>query len=122
MLAAGASTHPAGGPTFAMSPASDTLLSDDLPSQASPKKYEGVVGDVLDDLGIPHNALSATPSPATETSHELTAKRTSSRPLDEEERRGAYTVLGLLFGAWVVAGLAAPSSGSKSKKSSRKEH
>ncbi|KAL5532731.1 hypothetical protein ACEPAF_4505 [Sanghuangporus sanghuang] len=121
LVVAGVSTHPAGGPTYAMSPASDTLPSTELPTYAPPRKYDGVVGDVLDDLGIPHNVLSAAPSPATESSQELTAKRTLNRPLDDEERRGAVTLLGLLFGAWIVSGLAAPSR-SKSKKASGKDH
>lgn len=122
MLAAGAETHPAGGPISALSPAAESLPSfDDSAPTSTPKKYDGVLGDIFDDFGIPHDvfASKATASEA----QELSAKRAvSTRPLDAEERRGAYTLLGLLFGAWVVAGIAAPSHGKSEKKASKEKH
>lgn len=122
MLAAGAETHHAGGPTFALSPATDSIPSFETSSSTpAPKKYDGVLGDIFDDFGIPHDVF-ATKAAVAET-QELGAKRAvSTRPLDAEERRGAYTLLGLLFGAWVVAGIAAPSHGKSVKKESKEKH
>ena len=61
---------------------------------------------MLDDLGIPHDVLSA--SPAANERVE-TSGRTHSRPLDAEEQRGVYVLLGLLFGSWLAGSLAVPS-------------
>ncbi|EJD02320.1 uncharacterized protein FOMMEDRAFT_141404 [Fomitiporia mediterranea MF3/22] len=125
ILMAGAETHIAGGPTFAMSPASNTFLPSSEAPSSSPssssvaqRKYDGLLGDVLDDLGVPHNVLGVSPN-----QESFAVKRTTvSRPLDEEERRGAITLLGLIFGAWVVAGLAAPSKSKSGKKGVEKAH
>ena len=111
MLAASSATHAAGGPTFAgMSTSPDALF----PPSSSPSPSErvgGVLGDVLDDFGI-----------------ELPAKTTSkskpapSRPtiqghtMDDSQKRGVYTLVGILFSAWLVSGLAAPSKPEKGTK------
>lgn len=116
-LAAGADTYPAGGPTFNLTPASEVEAAlSSLPSLTTPttssKKYAGIVGDMLDGLGVPHNVLSVSP---TANENADAKSRTHSRPLDAEEQRGVYVLLGLLFGSWAVGSIVAPSRKAESK-------
>ena len=107
MLAAGAETYPAGGPTFAMSSATDALAPEISPTIHSPRKFTGIVGDVLEDLGVPEEIF--TPSKDSIPAETTPVKKTLSRPLDEAEQKGLYVLLGLVAGSWILGGLAAPS-------------
>ena len=111
MLAASSATHAAGGPTFAgMSTSPDALF----PPSSSPSPSErvgGVLGDVLDDFGIElpvktTSKLEPAPSRPTIQGHTM----------DDSQKRGVYTLVGILFSAWLVSGLAAPSKPEKSTK------
>lgn len=119
-LAAGAETYPAGGPTFNLSPAGETdlgsvpSLAPSTPSGSAPRKYSGLVGDVLDDLGVPHDVLASS-SIAKERGPASTG-RGQSRPLDADEKRGVYVLLGLLLGSWGASSVLAPSRKSESQK------
>ncbi|KAI5123338.1 hypothetical protein M0805_001763 [Coniferiporia weirii] len=111
VLVAGAATHPAGGPTHNLSSAGDVLPS--LSSSASPsppRKFDGILGDILDDLNIPPEVFSPSSTAADEGL--VSAKgRTQSRPLDADEKRGVYVILGLFLGSWAVSRVSAPSQG-----------
>ncbi|THH05769.1 hypothetical protein EW145_g4560 [Phellinidium pouzarii] len=121
VLAASASTHPAGGPTHYLSSLSENSLSDFSSSSTSapPKKFDGLIGDVLDDLGIPHDVFSPSKSSAGEAASESLGSvrsRIQSRPLDADEKRGVYVLLGLLLGSYVTAKVAtSPTAGSQAE-------
>lgn len=110
-LVAGADTYPAGGPTFNLSSAAEVELepkeSFTQENQASVKKYDGMFGQILDDLGVPHNVLSV--SPASTTSDGSGRTHSGSRRLDSEEKRGVYVLVGLLVGSWAASSVVAPS-------------
>ena len=66
-------------------------------------KKEGLWHDIFSDLGLPTTVK--VPSVDFESQE---VPRT-----DSTSARGAWTLVGLLFGSWVVAGVAAPKSETK---------
>ncbi|KAH8116936.1 hypothetical protein DFH11DRAFT_1542118 [Phellopilus nigrolimitatus] len=125
VLVASAATHPAGGPTHALSQASDVPLPSSSSTSASTPSSSAsstasepttLLGEVLDDLGVPADLFARTDRAEGTRRDGSQVLAQHARPLDADERRGAYALLGLLVGAWVAAGIAAPTSGGKGKK------
>ena len=81
------------------------------PSDVAGKRVEGVWGDMLDEVGIPHEVF--VDSGRVEVHGETLARRLggTGRPLDKEEKSGVYTLLGILAGSAVLGGIVAPKSG-----------
>ena len=66
--------------------------------------------DALEEIGVPLELFKGEGRKSTVVPTETTpVKRSYARPLDEEEQKGVYVLLGLLLGSWVVAGVTAPS-------------
>ena len=79
-------------------------------SSSTPSYPKGILGEMLDDLKIPPELFAPTKDVQTKT----IKFKPQVRQLDQEELKGVYVLLGILFGSWVVAGIASPSRGKKS--------
>jgi len=118
VITAGAATH-AVGPTYNLTETNDSIfLPTELPSSSTSssasKKPTGILGDIVDDLGIPPEVFAAkSDAPAQEQFPAF--EKTYSRPLEADEKTGAYALLGILFGSWLVAGFGAPVKEKKAK-------
>ncbi|PSR74099.1 hypothetical protein PHLCEN_2v10055 [Hermanssonia centrifuga] len=124
-----AATHPGGGPSHALYP--------DAASISKPKEIklenQGLWRDIADDLSLPTSfTLPSTEFPehlleegileTTQTSGKPDAKP-FTRTLDSEEKKGVWTLLGLLAGSWFAAGYfqATPAYAEKAPESSAAE-
>lgn len=96
LVVAGAATHLGGGPSHNLYSEPESTASDSTP-EVSLFKKEGFWYDVFSDSGLPTTVK--VPSVNFE-SQEV--------PRDSTSARGVWTLIGLLFGSWVVAGVAAP--------------
>lgn len=97
LAVAGAATHLGGGPSHNLYYETESTSSDTT-QEVSLFKKEGFWHDVFSDSGLPTTVK--VPSVNFENQE---VPRT-----DSTSARGAWTLVGLLFGSWVVAGLAAP--------------
>ncbi|TDL24770.1 hypothetical protein BD410DRAFT_896394 [Rickenella mellea] len=113
------STHLAGGPSHNVYQPkghhhADVHAEEHLPEL--PSRLTGIWKDIVDDLNIPtsftprkagHEAEAALRAslPDFDSGHE----KSYSRPLDVDERRGIWTLLGIFVGSLVVSRVAAPS-------------
>ncbi|KAH7889216.1 hypothetical protein F5I97DRAFT_485600 [Phlebopus sp. FC_14] len=112
-VVSGPSTHPYGGPTYNLEKdqeadaVASTVPSADEAPKGEPKQTGTGIGmlsfwrEVADDIGLPRTIrwTPAQTNPSSEQQH------TYSRPLNEQERRGLYVLLGLVVGSWVVGGV-----------------
>ena len=96
---AGASTHIRGGPSHNLYSDPESISSDISP-ELPLFKSEGFLYDVFTDSGLPTTVK--VPSVDFESQD---VPRT-----DSNATRGGWTLIGLLFGSWVVAGVVAPKS------------
>ncbi|KAF9792771.1 hypothetical protein BJ322DRAFT_1031315 [Thelephora terrestris] len=99
LAVAGASTHLGGGPSHNLYPGPESTYSDQS-REVSLFKKEGLWYDVVSDLGLPTTVKVPSVDFDNQEVH-----RTGST-----SARGAWTLIGLLFGSWFVAGVAAPKS------------
>ena len=98
---AGAAVHLGGGPSHNLyyPPRSETAFAD-YSREVLLVKEEGFLSDVFSDLGLPTTVKI--PS-ANFGSHEVPRA-------DSASARGAWTLIGILFGSWFIAGVVAPKS------------
>lgn len=118
VITAGAATH-AVGPTYNLTETNDSnFLPTELPSASSSssalKKPTGIFGDIVDDLGIPPEVFAAKADVPAQEQYSAYEK-TYSRPLESDEKTGAYALLGILLGSWLLAGVGAPVKEKKAK-------
>lgn len=99
LAVAGAATHLSGGPLHNLHFETESTSSDSS-REVSLFKKEGFWHDVFSDSGLPTTVK--VPSVNFESQE---VPRT-----DSTSGRGAWTLIGLLFGSWVIAGVAAPKS------------
>lgn len=99
LVVAGAATHLGGGPSHNLYFELESASSD-TSREVSLFKREGFWHDVFTDSGLP--TVVKVPSVDFESKD---VPRT-----DSAATRGAWTLIGLLFGSWIVAGVAAPKS------------
>lgn len=99
LIVAGASTHLGGGPSHNLYSEPEST-SFDHSREVPLFKKEGFWYDVFSDVGLPTTVK--VPSVNFESQEAPRANSTSAR--------GAWTLIGLLFGSWFVAGVAAPKS------------
>jgi len=97
LTVAGASTHLGGGPSHNLYFETESTFSDST-REVSLFKKEGFWYDVFSDSGLPTTVK--VPSVNFESQEAPRTRSTSAR--------GGWTLIGLLFGSWVVAGVAAP--------------
>ncbi|KIK96239.1 hypothetical protein PAXRUDRAFT_826185 [Paxillus rubicundulus Ve08.2h10] len=130
-VVSGSATHHGGGPTHNLEEHQEghTLPPTTINADEPPSSKVGVWADVLDDIGLPrsfsvrHALREAGASVVEAVKDRGNAYRTSSRPLDNDERMGLYVLLGLVVGSWIVGGVvnrAAPAV--KEENSTRVEH
>lgn len=122
IVAADVSTHPLGGPSHNLYPESfggsgaaelGGSPSSSAEAHGTPKR-EGLFADVLEDLSLPLPELSraarasvnaittkANPEPDFES-------HSQQRPLEAQEKRGLYVLLGAAVGAWGVSRIVSP--------------
>ena len=114
LVVAGAATHHAGGPSYGPSHHSEVDDDHGVHEPAAPKT--GFWGDVIADLGLsPSFAASASLIKARDTVSSVAksvweptqAKQqpSLSRPLNADEARGVWILLGILGGSWLAGGL-----------------
>ena len=99
IVVAGATTHIRGGPSHNLYHEPESTSSDISP-EASLFKAEGFLYDLFTESGLPTTVK--VPSANFESQD---APRT-----DSAATGGGWTLIGLLFGSWVVAGVVAPKS------------
>ena len=99
LAVAGAATHLGGGPSHNLYPGTESIFSDNTREVFLFKK-EGFWYDVFSDSGLP----TAVKVPSVDFESQEVSRT------DSTSTRGAWTLIGLLFGSWVVAGVAAPKS------------
>jgi hypothetical protein len=99
LVVAGAATHLGGGPSHNLYFEPESTASDDT-REVSLFKKEGFWYDVFTDSGLP----TAVKVPSVNFESQEVPRTDSS------SARGGWTLVGLLFGSWVVAGVAAPKS------------
>ncbi|KAI0322247.1 hypothetical protein OF83DRAFT_1095273 [Amylostereum chailletii] len=118
LVVGGESTH------STSSPASDILSATTIdptaivtPERSNASGLRGLLGDVADDVGLPRTfVLPSAPTtvstdlgigepgkaPVQDVAEEIAPR---ARPLDSEEQRGVWVLLGLFAGSWLTAGL-----------------
>lgn len=96
---AGAATHIRGGPSHNLYHEPESTSTDSSP-EVSLFKTEGFLYDLFTDSGLPTTVKA--PSAGFESQD---APRT-----DSTATGGGWTLIGILFGSWVVAGVVAPKS------------
>ena len=112
VVVGGEATHPGGGPShnlYVPSPADspDALLSESAPQKEPTSQLGRLVAGMADDLGVP----TSVPLPSFKiTFGGEDAGSVRSRPLDQQEKQGAWALLGLLAGSWVFASVLSTSS------------
>ena len=97
IVVAGAATHIRGGPSHNLYSEPESTYSDHSP-EVSLFKSEGFLYDLFTDSGLPTTVK--VPSVDFESQDAPRA--------DSAATRGGWTLIGLLFGSWVVAGVLAP--------------
>jgi len=121
VVTAGAATHHAGGPTHHLIEIEGISHGPLFTTPPAPevKGQSSVLGDILEDLGLP-TSISSTSSELkkvaeeaaaaaahyTTTSEYSSSEKSYSRPLDREEKRGVWLLIGILAGSWFVGGVA----------------
>ncbi|KAG1905794.1 uncharacterized protein F5891DRAFT_626721 [Suillus fuscotomentosus] len=110
-VVSGSATHPDGGPTYNLEKPQDAVVIEEVvviepESQSKPAIESGLFRDLADDLGLQRSfqvgqAVSNVVRAAKEQGPDLHAK---SRPLNNEQARGVWVLLGLLAGSWIVGG------------------
>ncbi|KAH9946081.1 uncharacterized protein BXZ73DRAFT_95586 [Epithele typhae] len=115
VVVGGAETHPGGGPTHNVYVPSSTVSSPSTPPPTfdaqllrQPSTQLGhVMAGMAEDLGVPRSIKL--PSIKIELGGAPSGPN-SSRPLNSDEQRGAWSLLALLAGSWVAGGIFAPSA------------
>lgn len=110
-VVSGSATHPDGGPTYNLEKPQDAVVIEEVvviepEGQAKPAIDSGLFRDLASDLGLPRSfrageAVSNVVRAAKEQGPDVHAK---SRPLNNEQTRGVWVLLGLLAGSWIVGG------------------
>lgn len=104
-VVSGFATHPDGGPTYKLEKPHEVEAIEPTSSEVhgEPAGEHGFFRDFADDLGLPRtfrvgNAVS-------DVVHATKEQRlTKSRPLNDEETKGVWVLLGLLAGSWIIGG------------------
>lgn len=110
-VVSGSATHPDGGPTYNLEKPQDAVIIEEVvviepEGQAKPAIESGLFRELANDLGLPRTfrvgeAVSNVVRAAKEQGPDVHAK---SRPLNNEQTRGVWVLLGLLAGSWIVGG------------------
>ncbi|KAG0707697.1 hypothetical protein DFH29DRAFT_593922 [Suillus ampliporus] len=107
-VVSGSATHPDGGPTYKLEkPQEAEVIEYSTPEvHAEPPLESGFFLDLAHDIGLPRTfrvdkAVSNVVQAVKEQGPDVHAK---SRPLNNEESRGVWVLLGLLAGSWIVGG------------------
>jgi hypothetical protein len=110
-VVSGSATHPDGGPTYNLEKPQDAVVIEEMvviepEGQAKPAIESGFFRELANDLGLPRSfrvgeAVSNVVRAAKEQGPDVYAK---SRPLNNEQTRGVWVLLGLLAGSWIVGG------------------
>ncbi|KAG2357677.1 hypothetical protein BDR07DRAFT_1419611 [Suillus spraguei] len=110
-VVSGSATHPDGGPTYNLEKPQDAVVIEEVvviepEGQAKPAIESGLFRDLANDLGLQRSfrvgeAVSNVVRAAKEQGPDVHAK---SRPLNNEQTRGVWILLGLLAGSWIVGG------------------
>ena len=113
VITAGAATH-AVGPTYNLTETNDSdFISTESPSSSSSpsayKKPEGIIGDMIEDLGIPPEVFQAQPKAAAQEQFPASEK-TYERPMDKSEKNGLVGFLGIFVGTYIAAGIFGPAN------------
>ena len=113
VITAGAATH-AVGPTYNLTETNDSdFISTESPSSSSSpsayKKPEGIIGDMIEDLGIPPEVFQARPKAAAQEQFPASEK-TYERPMDKSEKNGLVGFLGIFVGTYIAAGIFGPAN------------
>lgn len=104
-VVSGSATHPDGGPTYNLEKPIEVEEIEETTSE-KPSESAGEQGffrDLADDLGLPRTSSvgQAVSNIVKEQGPEMHAK---SRPLNNEQSKGVWVLLGLLAGSWIIGG------------------
>ncbi|KAG1756712.1 uncharacterized protein EDB91DRAFT_1076668 [Suillus paluster] len=107
-VVSGSATHPDGGPTYNLEKPQEAIEESSPEVHAESAVESGFFRDVADNLGLPRtfrvgDAVSNVVHAAKEQGPDVHAK---SRPLNNEETKGVWVLLGLLAGSWIIGGWA----------------
>ncbi|KAH7921732.1 hypothetical protein BV22DRAFT_707009 [Leucogyrophana mollusca] len=103
-VVSGSATHHGGGPTHSLESTHETEAHKHAEAPpADPAPAGGFWRDLADDMGLPRTIKVG--QAVLESDREATGvQKVQSRPLDKEETRGVWVLLGLLAGSWLVGG------------------
>ncbi|KAG2144891.1 hypothetical protein BD769DRAFT_1347535 [Suillus cothurnatus] len=110
-VVSGSATHPDGGPTYNLEKPQDAVVIEEVvviepEGQAKPAIGSGLFRDLANDIGLQRSfrvgeVVSNVVRAAKEQGPDVHAR---SRPLNNEQTRGIWILLGLLAGSWIVGG------------------
>lgn len=110
-VVSGSATHPDGGPTYNLEKPQDAVVIEEVvviepEGQAKPAIGSGLFRDLANDIGLQRSfrvgeVVSNVVRAAKEQGPDVHAR---SRPLNNEQTRGIWVLLGLLAGSWIVGG------------------
>lgn len=110
-VVSGSATHPDGGPTYNLEKPQDAVVIEEVvviepEGQAKPAIGSGLFRDLANNIGLQRSfrvgeVVSNVVRAAKEQGPDVHAR---SRPLNNEQTRGIWVLLGLLAGSWIVGG------------------